>query len=399
MSQPCGETIQAIESVYSRAVSVRTQSVLEFNHDSSTLGPIHNDMTLFRPIIYLSVTALLFMPAAFGSAIDRCTEAAIGYIDALGADQVAQATESFDSPERQKWAYLTGSKTRTHGVAFGDLSEAQKVLAHRLLACSLSAQGYLKAIGIIQLDDLVRARMDAMIFPQTSDFEIGRDFYWLGVFGTPGSGEPWGWQLEGHHLGLNFTVVGDSIAVTPAFLGADPAEIQTGPMAGQRLLGREEDLAFDLIRSLSDEQRSRAVLADAVPKGLFTSPGRGHALTEFAGLRAEQMSAQQRQLLWLLIGEYVQNAEPGTADRMIGQLLSTGSDSIYFAWMGPTEAGSAIYYRIHGPGILIEFDHGTNVQSPKLGSDTNHIHSIMRIPGGDFGDDLLRRHYEESADH
>jgi hypothetical protein len=80
-------------------------------------------------------------------------------------------------------------------------------------------------------------------------------------------------------------------------------------------------------------------------------------------------------------------------------MLSTGSDSIYFAWMGPTDAGSAIYYRIHGPGILIEFDHGTNVSAPKLGSDPNHVHSIMRIPDGDFGDDLLRSHYEQSPDH
>jgi hypothetical protein len=111
------------------------------------------------------------------------------------------------------------------------------------------------------------------------------------------------------------------------------------------------------------------------------------------------MTAAQRQLLWLLIGEYVQNADPVVADQMIGQILNKGSGSVYFAWMGPTTEGSAVYYRIHGPGILIEFDHGTNVRAPKLGPDPNHIHSVMRIPDGDFGEDLLRRHYEESPDH
>ena len=356
-------------------------------------------MTRKRMILYPLLLALLFMPVAFGSAVERCTEAAKGYIDALDTDQRTRATAAFDSAERKKWAYLTGSKLRTHGLALGDLSERQKVLAHRLIACSLSTQGYQKAVGIIELDELVRARMDALIYPVTSDFEIGRDFYWLGVFGAPGGDDPWGWQLEGHHLGLNFTVVDDSISVTPAFMGADPAEVQTGPLAGRRLLGREEDLAFDLIWSLNDQQRQRAVLADEVPKGLFTSPGRGHSLTEPAGLRAEDMTARQRQLLWLLIAEYVQNADPGVADQIIGHMLETGSGSIYFAWMGPTDAGSAIYYRIHGPGILIEFDHGVNVRSPKLGPDSNHIHSIMRVPGGDFGDDLLRRHYEQSPDH
>jgi hypothetical protein len=346
----------------------------------------------------LVIAAFLVTPVAFASAVDRCTDAGRAYLDAITDAQRTQAVASFDSPERKKWAYLTGSKSRTHGLPLGEMSDSQRVLAHRLLACGLSTQGYQKAAGIIRLDDIVRERMDAMIYPQTSDFEIGKGYYWLGVFGAPGEGEPWGWQLEGHHLGLNFTFVDDAISITPAFMGADPAEIKSGPLAGWRLLGREEDLAFDLIRSLTAEQRSQAVIADELPRGLFTSPGRASALTGYSGLRAESMTARQRQILWLLIGEYVQNAEPAIADRMIGRILG-GSGAVYFAWMGPTEAGSAIYYRIHGPGILIEFDHGTNVRSPKLGPDSNHIHSIMRTPGDDFGDDLLRRHYEEAPHH
>jgi hypothetical protein len=356
-------------------------------------------MQKIRMIMGVGAAAMLIGSIASGSTVDRCTDVAVAYIDTLGSEQRDRATTSFDSPERTKWGYLTGGKSRTHGLVMGDMSERQKVLAHRLIACGLSTQGYQKAAGIIRLDDLVRQRMDALIFPTTSDFEIGSDFYWLGIFGTPGDGSPWGWQLEGHHLGLNFTVVGESISVTPAFMGADPAEVQSGPLAGWRLLGREEDLAFELMRSLNERQRSRVVLAAEVPRGIFTSPGRGASLTGFAGLPAAEMTAQQRRLLWLLIGEYVQNAEPAVADRILGQLLENGSESIHFAWMGPTEAGSAIYYRIHGPNILIEFDHGSNVSSPKLGPDPNHIHSIMRTPGHDFGEDLLRRHYEQSPAH
>jgi hypothetical protein len=356
-------------------------------------------MNTIKTTFCAGIALSLFMPVVFGSALNRCADAVHGYIDSLDTDQRSRAVEDFDSPERRKWAYLTGSKSRTQGLALGDMSEGQKVRAHRLIACALSTQGYQKAAGIIRLDDLVRQRMDAMILPLTSNFEIGRNFYWLGVFGNPDDDNPWGWQLEGHHLGLNFTVVDDSISVTPAFMGADPAEVQTGPLAGSRLLGREEDLAFDLIESLTEQQRSRAVLSSTVPKGLFTSPGRGSALTTIEGLPAADMTAQQRQLLWLLMGEYVQNSDPVVADQILGQILKKGSGSVYFAWMGPTTEGSAIYYRIHGPGILIEFDHGSNVRSPKLGSDPNHIHSIMRIPGGDFGEDLLRRHYEESPDH
>jgi hypothetical protein len=36
---------------------------------------------------------------------------------------------------------------------------------------------------------------------------------------------------------------------------------------------------------------------------------------------------------------------------------------------------------------MIEYD---NVQG-----GANHVHSVLRDPQNDFGDDLLRRHYEE----
>jgi len=336
---------------------------------------------------------------ALGSVVERCVTAAEAYLGALDSHQLDRTSALFDTPERSEWTYLTGSKSRKHGLAMGDMSDRQRVLAHRLIACGLSPQGYQKSAGIMRMDDLVREYIGEIAFEVTGPIEIGKEFYWLAVFGTPGNQGPWSWQLEGHHLGLNFTVVDGSMSVTPAFMGADPAEVQQGPLAGWRLLGGEEDRAFALLASLDDEQRGQAVLSATVPRGIFTKPGRGDALQEFAGLSAASMTGPQRQLLWLLIGEYVQNLDPVMADRIIGEILQDGLDSLYFAWMGPTLPGSAIYYRIHGPAILIEFDHAANIRSRKLEPDPNHIHSIMRIPGQDFGDDLLRRHYEESPDH
>lgn len=348
-------------------------------------------LMLLVPVVAPTVTA--------GTAVDRCAIAAQAFLDALDDGQRTRAARPFDETERKKWAYATGSRTRKQGLVIAEMSDTQRVLAHRLIACGLSSQGYQKSAGIMRLDDIVREHIGEIVFEATEPIEIGKEFYWLAVFGVPGTNAPWAWQLEGHHLGLNFTVVDDTIAVTPAFMGADPAEVQTGPLAGWRLLGPEEDIAFALMASLTEEQRGRAVLADELPRGIFTGPGRAEALATYAGLPAAQMSAPQRQLLWLLINEYVRNVDPVASDRIIGQILREGSDRLYFAWMGPVAAGSAIYYRIHGPAILIEFDHAVNLRSPKLEPDPNHVHTIMRIPGGDFGDDLLRRHYNESPDH
>jgi hypothetical protein len=60
-------------------------------------------------------------------------------------------------------------------------------------------------------------------------------------------------------------------------------------------------------------------------------------------------------------------------------------ENLWFAWAGGTERGERHYYRVQGPELLIEHD---NTQS-----GGNHVHSVWRVPGGDFGDDLLAAHY------
>ena len=343
------------------------------------------------------IVILLHGSAQADAVTDQCAIAGAAYLAALDDDQREKAAHPFEIPERRDWAYVTGSKTRKQGLAIGDMTDHQRVLMHRLIRCGLSTQGYQKSAGIMHMDDLVRENIATII--TSGEIEIGKEYYWLAIFGDPKTEEPWGWQLEGHHLGLNFTSIDGSLAVTPAFMGADPAEVQSGPLAGWRLLGGEEERAYALIASLTDSQRRQAVIGDEIPRGLFTLPGRADALNKFSGLSVASMSGPQRQLLWLLIDEYVQNMEPSIADHMIGDLLQDGWDHLYFAWMGSTAYGGVMYYRIHGPSILIEFDHASTVLNPKLGPNSNHIHTIMRVPGRDFGEDLLQQHYLNSPAH
>ena len=59
-------------------------------------------------------------------------------------------------------------------------------------------------------------------------------------------------------------------------------------------------------------------------------------------------------------------------------------DAVHLAWAGPTAPGQPLYYRLQGPGLLIEYD---NVQRR-----ANHAHSVWRDPESDFGYDVLAVH-------
>jgi hypothetical protein len=59
-------------------------------------------------------------------------------------------------------------------------------------------------------------------------------------------------------------------------------------------------------------------------------------------------------------------------------------DAVHLAWAGPLAPGQPVYYRLQGPGLLIEYD---NVQR-----GANHAHSVWRDPESDFGLDVLAAH-------
>ena len=69
-------------------------------------------------------------------------------------------------------------------------------------------------------------------------------------------------------------------------------------------------------------------------------------------------------------------AEPRMAE------ITTNLPQTYFAWSGPTTNGSASYFRIQGPTLVIEY-------APQGGID--HIHTIYRDPTNDYGRKLTSR--------
>lgn len=324
----------------------------------------------------LGLAALLPLRAQEPAA--EMAAAARAWLASLTPEQRARATFEFKHDERLNWHFIPRDR---QGLPWGDLTPAQQHLAHALLASGLSHRGLVKASTIMSLETVLKE------IEQGSGPLRDPVRYYFTVFGEPAPAGTWGWRLEGHHLSINFTLVKGHPAATPSFMGANPATVKAGPMQGLRALGPEEDLGRALVKSLTPEQRRVAVIADKAPPDIFTAAQRKAGPLEDRGIRAGDLTEPQRALLRRLVEEYVRRVRPELADAELRAILQNGPENIRFAWMGGLEPGAGHYYRVQGPTFLLEYD---NVQN-----DNNHIHAVWRSFDGDFGEDLLRRHYAE----
>jgi hypothetical protein len=308
---------------------------------------------------------------------------AAAFLATLSADAQRRATIGFTDKERLNWHYVPRSR---EGLAFKDMPAPARAAAHELMKASLSAVGYAKAANIIQLEEVLR-RLETF-----GALLRDPENYSITVFGAPDGAGSWGWRLEGHHLSLNFTLVpGKPIAMTPAFLGANPAEVPSGPHKGLRTLAGEQDLARALARSVEPRLRPRLIIDTRSLGDIVSGPGRAPSLATMAGLPLADMTGDQRGLALRLVEEYARNMRAELAESELGRLREAGIESLHFAWAGSLEPGKAHYYRLHGPTLLIEYDNSQN--------DANHIHSVWHDPRNDFGLDLLRSHYRHGHRH
>ena len=308
--------------------------------------------------------------------------AATAFLAALTADGRRAAVFAFDDKERQNWHYVPRQR---QGVAFRDMPAAARTAAHELMKASLSGIGDGKVLNVLRVEGVLR---DLETF---GGLMRDPDNYAITAFGTPGADARWGWRLEGHHLSLNFTLVpGKPIAVTPAFFGANPAEVPSGPLRGLRTLADEQDLAFALARGIDPRLRGRFVIAAESPGDIVTGPGRADSLKTPAGLALGDVGSEQRALALRLVETYARNMRGDVADEELRRMREAGVESVRFAWAGAIDPRQPHYYRLHGPTLLIEYDNSQN--------RANHIHSVWHDPRNDFGADVLRAHYE-SHDH
>ncbi|MFO1037921.1 MAG: DUF3500 domain-containing protein [Geminicoccaceae bacterium] len=309
------------------------------------------------------------------------TEAATDWLSSLSGPQQKKAIWPFSHPERGDWHYAPRER---HGLPLGAMDEPQREKAKALLASALSPHGRAKALAIMALETVL-LELEKGTGPRRDPLN-----YAFTVFGEPGT-PPWGWRIEGHHLIVNATIADREVAISPTFWGTNPARIPHGPRAGERIQADEYHLGLELARSLTGAQRAIAVFAEHSVGNIITERGRAQALERPTGLSFVQLDDGQRSLVMRLLHAHIGNAADPLAESALRRAEHDGFDHMHLAWAGGTVEGSAFYYRLHAPRLLVEFDCTQN--------DANHIHALWRDPTRDWGRDFLGEHYSHHHDH
>ena len=280
-----------------------------------------------------------------------------------------------DTAQKQRWSNLPAGIFKRAGLMWANLKEPQRAAWLALMQVTLSAEGYRRVVDEWRADDALARESGAGRGP---DFGMG--FYWIALIGKPSETDPWQWQWGGHHVTINATVVGPHVSLTPSFIGVQPSTFTDASGVAVRPLGDIERDAFALINWLEPDQQRAALLAER-PVDVVLGPGEDGKTIAPEGLPAARMSEDQRAALMRLIAHYSGLVNDEDAAERTSEIRA-GIDRTYFAWNGPTTPGSAIYFRVTGPALVIEYS--AQAQGPGPGGGASHIHGIYRDPTNDY---------------
>jgi hypothetical protein len=335
-----------------------------------------------------TIEAGLFPIRASGVTTKPVREAAEQFLKSLTDEQRTRTTFKVDDDEWLRWNNV--HRYARQGVNFKEMSDPQRERAFAMMRAALSAKGFEKSRNVMKLNGHLAELM------KNFD-EYGEWLYHLTVMGTPSDTLPWGWQLDGHHLILNYFVLGDQVVMTPAFMGSEPVTATTGQYAGTSVLQDEQNKGLAFMRALTAEQQATATIQAAkTANNALSQAFRDNLVLDYAGLPGSKLTAAQKTMLLGVVEEYVSTMDEGHAKVRMDEVRAQ-LDRTHFAWIGGTGNDDPFYYRIYSPVILIEFDHQTPVAlaGPRVPGKV-HIHAVVRTPNGnDYGKDLLRQHYEK----
>src|SRR4051812_34256203 len=323
-------------------------------------------------------------PATAAEATTRIVSAAQAVLATLDASGRARVQFPFDGPQKTRWSNLPSGIFERQGLRMGDLTPVQKTAVMNLLTTALSKDGYQKAVEIMRGDEVLRTggggRGGGRGRPGGGGGpSFGEAEYYLAFVGTPSTTAPWMLQFGGHHLAINLTMAGSQATMAPSLPAAQPASY-TFEGRTVRPLGRENDKAFALINALDAVQRKQAILPFTV-SDLVLGPTEDGRTIQPEGIRASTLSSSQQVMLLDLVKEWTGIQHEAFGEPRMAEIRSKLADT-YFAWSGPTTNGSAAYFRIQGPTLVIEY-------APQGGVD--HIHTIYRDPTNDYGVRFARR--------
>ncbi|MDA7876784.1 DUF3500 domain-containing protein [Akkermansiaceae bacterium] len=329
-------------------------------------------------ILLCSAASLFAHEGHHHTATAEMTNAASTFLKSLDDSQSKAAKFEFKNEERENWHFVP---MKREGIRFSTLKPHQQHLAFGLLGTGLSQKGLLTATQIMTLEQVLADRGGD---PEIRDTEK----YYLAVFGTPSNDKPWGWRFEGHHLSLNFTVIGNRVVGVPAFFGTNPAELKKGPLKGTRPLGEVEDAGRALAVKLKASGKS-PVFSEKAPKEIFTGQDRIAKAQEALGVASNKLEADEITDLLKIVDLVASLQRHDVSADALKKILTAQSKKLTFAWAGSLERNGAHYFRIQGPDFIIEY---ANTQN-----DANHAHLVWRDLKNDFARDVLKTHY--TKDH
>jgi hypothetical protein len=338
----------------------------------------------------LTLLVLSSVAAASPTTTPRIVEAADAFLATLtDAQRSSVQFAQGDTAQKQRWSNLPGGVFQRAGLRWADMNGVQRNAWLAVMQATLSDAGYDRVLAEWRADDALAARGAGGPGGGRSP-QFGMGFYYIALIGAPSLTEPWQWQWGGHHVTINATIVGPNLALTPSFIGVEPATYTDANGKEVRPLGDIERDAFALVNWLDAEQQRLAIVGDVAIEVLL-GPGADGRKAPVEGLPAARMSADQRAALLRLIRHYtgLANDEDGAA-RLAE--VERALDETYFAWRGPTTPGSPIYFRVTGPTLVIEYAAQGPGGPPGGGGARapNHIHGIYRDPTNDYAAKLVR---------
>ena len=331
----------------------------------------------------------LFSINATGVSTKPVVDAAGAFLASLHEDQRGRVMFPVGDAEWRKWANQHSYPRQ--GVSFEELDERQREAGFALMKAGLSARGFEQSRDIM--------RLNYTLGEITSNFEeLDEWFYYFTIMGEPSEDSPWGWQLDGHHLIINYFVLGDQVVMTPTFMGSEPVIAEAGKYKGVAVMQEELRRGLDMVQSMTPDQLEKAVIESSkVGNNALAEAFKDNIDLNSAGIVATDLNPEQRELLLEVVDGFVGHMADGHAKVKMDQVRDH-LDRTYFAWIGGIQDDDVFYYRVHSPVVLIEFDHQRPVfmRLPRV-PQRQHVHAVIRTPNGnDYGKDLLRQHYETS---
>ncbi|MEX0962728.1 MAG: DUF3500 domain-containing protein [Pseudohongiellaceae bacterium] len=332
----------------------------------------------------------LFPLKSTGASTAAIVSAASVFLGTLNNAELSRTQYAVDDPEWRNWSNVDVGIFSRHGVSLEEMSQPQKTAAWNLLNASLSAE------GVAQTQDIMKTEQS--LFELNGEpIRYGEEKYYFTMMGIPSTTEPWGWQLDGHHLVINFFVLGDQVVMTPAFWGGEPVFTERGKYAGNVIMQDEQDQGLAFMQSLNAAQRSAATITpDKTRNNQLAAANEDNLTLDYEGLIGSELNSVQKSQLLNLIRVYIANLRAPHAEITMDE-IGQHINQTYFSWVGNSADDAVFYYRIHSPVILIEFDHQNPVGTTQLNAPgiptRDHIHTIVRTPNGnDYGKDLLAQH-------